>query len=959
MNRYLTLTQQRRKTAREGVEGELIFPPEMEGGVYPRGRGIGEARDAYREREKNKKSFLEKREAIGIPRENEGYFYDGLDLSGARGIRIGGMRGLKTREATGLNDKVETLTYKTSKGLKYFFYDKETKQLWETSGNEYRRLLKLRNYNPDDPKLRRRQMKQKAINKEKARYDGYGGNTEGGRLGDIRKFDVRPATMEDLKILEGKLSSIVKKGLPKDPKRRSLIGSQSTLAGRRNNLRPRTRNRRRPDIPTRNADVATTFNTTLGKFNPTPSATTYDRGLRDPRTAGGNILRGSRTRTGFKTRYQSALEQAVIDRRIRNTVAENKLENEIKKVREGEKVKLDNLRLLKDTADQTLEALKLKNQRLLHDHNVVVRGNQNATLLGSDAEELNKLLTSGRISYISVKDMVRKGEISDIATIHQLDFHKGRDQKIKKLVSLMEETADYQVNKSYPFREVNEDGTISIVSGFYQRGGERGTNLQLLMPDGRRKVVRKRDLLDPNDPRLDNLQPITSNAPSIAYVSDEDSIDSHIELGIRPAQNPSSDLWLGGGQRTPSISSSSEDIFGDDEPTPKPEVEEPKPDLAVAQYNNIMETMSQRIAFQKARESELKTLEVPELRSGLFGLGGNAGEVERITQRRKQVEDHIRREAKTIKLQKRKANTIAVEKGFEIPFVESGEDIIPARALLKSMTGESPRPDVSPEQFAESLEQLRKVQRETGELTDEEEEELEEAEPEPEPSISGGVIDLEDEAEENINRTQFVKDLQTTDGRNYKIEYLGYPLIVDSQTDEVIDPAGKLPILPLNIFSSPTGNFIRWESETQKIGIENLIRESQKPPPEPKPEVGDEKVIGWDRNEVKPSLIKKFAEQNRPNSESLMIWSTRFPDERDTPKKAVFITRDQLEAKLNTLDLGKKERENFLAKFDAEKGKGKVEFAMNNKKIWKGLGLEGTPSASSIIDYRTSVLQLQ
>tara|TARA_R110002020_G_scaffold319420_1_gene535318 strand:+ start:779 stop:4123 length:3345 start_codon:yes stop_codon:yes gene_type:complete len=1114
MNRSLTLAQQRRTALeRRGGgrvdEGELIFPPEMatETRSIPRGRDseiLRKMRAEWTEKDNRKKKFLKQyrelqqqlppprtdrglnfartysptqlfgsyREARGLARDtsshynnpNPMYFYDTLDLSGRMDRDEEGRK----REATGLNDKVETLTYKTPKGNKYFFYDRETKKLWETSGNEFRRLNKLRKYDPDDPKIIRKNVKAKKGRKDywKAYQVGsltagrggenpFGGqgNVFGGRKGDIRDFYVRPASMEDLQLLGDKITSIDKKGLPRSTRRRSLGVNQTEarskfvkLYGKPEPLLPRQRpsRSRRTAFPTRDRAKGKDFNikvemrgkdegeevakfkqsSGLGQYedrdarhgfnvytptepvfrrtggrrgfldteriDPTPSAQLSLRGLRDPRTAGGNILRGSRTRMGFKSRYQSALEQAVIDRRIRNTIAENKLDEEIKKVKEGEKLKLDNMRLLKETAEQTLEGLKLKNQRLLHDHNVVVRGNQNATLLGSDAEELNKLISSGRISYISVKDMVRKGEISDIATIHQLDFHKGRDQKIKKLVSLMEETADYQVNKAYPFREVNEDGTISIVSGFYQRGGERGSNLQLLMPDGSRKVVRKRDLLDPNDPRLDNLQPITATAPTIDAMSllSEDSIDSHMELGVRPAQNPSSDLWLGsslggadlsgigqssqfpsgegisgGGGRpikTPSISSSSEDIFGEDEPTPKPEVED-FPDIAVAQYNTILETMGQREAFQRARESELRTLEIPEPKSGILGFGSNASEIERITQRRKQVEDHIRREAKTIKEQKKKANSIAVEKGFAIPFVEGGEDIIPARALLKSMTGESPRPNVSQEQFAQSLEQLRQVQRETGELTEEEEEELEELQPEPEPSISGGLVDvpIEEQAEENVARSEFIKDLQTDDGRNYKVEYMGYPLIVDSQRDEVIDPAGKLPILPLNIFSSPSGNFIRWESETQKIGIENLIREAQKPPPESEPEVGDEKVIGWDRNEVKPSLLKKFAEQNRPNSESMMIWSTRFPDERDTPKKAVFITRDQLEAKLQTLDLGKKERENFLAKFDSEKGKGKTEFAMNNRKIWKGLGLEGTPSASSIVDYRTSVLQLE
>ena len=149
------------------------------------------------------------------------------------------------------------------------------------------------------------------------------------------------------------------------------------------------------------------------------------RGLRDRRTDGGNYLRGTKTRLGFKSRYQSAIEQSIIDRRIRDTDAEKKIEKAIKETKDGEKQKIDNLTLLRETADRNVENLKLKNQKLLYDHNTLVRGNMNATLLGSDAEELNKLIISGRVSYTGVKDMVRKGEITDVATIHQLDFPTG------------------------------------------------------------------------------------------------------------------------------------------------------------------------------------------------------------------------------------------------------------------------------------------------------------------------------------------------------------------------------------------------------------------------------------------------------------------------------------------------------------------------------------------------------
>lgn len=903
----------------------------------------------------------------GMPSKDKDYFYDFLPAGSISQIS-GRTGGTNPRER-----KVKPLTYKTKRGSKYFLFNTEDNKLYETSGSEYRRFNRLVKQN-----LTRR----KALGRGK------------GKTGAILDFDVRPATTKDLELLTDEIATIIRK---KEKKLKPLTTKQRSrqIAGINPPLPPRSR-RRKNEMPRRTVrpqgkeasekefsvnvlgrtkeggvvsdsvglysspvvgEEKSVLKTTSTPFRPSifdrgagyvnvgdvAGGVFYERGLRDRRTEGGNLLRSSRTRFSFKSRYQSALESAIIDRRIRNTEAENKLESEIKKVKESQKARIDNLTLLRDTAVANENTLKLKNQRLLHDHNVIVRGNHNATLLGSDAVEINKLIASGRLSYMSVKDMVRKGEITDIATLHQLDFPTGRDTKIKKLVSLLEDTGEYQVNKSYPFREVLDDGSVSILSGLYQKGGERGNNLQLLMPDGNRKIVRKKDILDPNDPRLDTLRPIT-DAPSVAYTAGDIADISSVGGGGDVAEeNPSVALWLG--EAASATSSDSGNIF-DEEEEEQPVVETPRPepdapDTAVAMYNQIITTMPQRETFNNARKNELRGMgDEPEESSGFLGFGSNIKTLKAFRERKAYLERVIKEEDDRIKSEKITANRIANEKGFDIPFIEGGDELIPARDLLRGL-GEGGG-----------------------------EEEVVEFEPEPEPQVSGfsggettlEEVSLEDmgaESEIEDAKQRFKRDLEK-EGQFFKVNYKGYPLLVDLRRELVIDPTKKLPNFGLNPFASPEGNFIRFDSEDERIKTEEEMVKILKPPSSlAEDETPDEKEIGWVREDVKPSQLKKFATQNRPNSEALMIWSTKYPEDKSTPRKGLYLTRDQLVARLDTIELGAREKANFIAKFDSEKAKGKAEFATNNKNLVRGLGLESKPSTATLIDFRTSALQLE
>jgi hypothetical protein len=935
----------------------------------------------------------------GMPSKDKDYFYDFLPagvVSGRKyttgiGPKYAENYTQKNRLKAGSNPRegiIKPLTYRTKRGTKYFLFNTEDNKLYETSNSEFRRFNKLmKQKNTRINPIAERKSKWSVEERGYVEYQGFRDVRGLGKSGAILDFDVRPATTTDLEMLTDKIATIIRQ---KEKKSKPLTTKQRSrqIAGLNPPLPPRRRGRKN-EMPKRTArpqqskerdfsvnvlgrtkegevvadseglmerggvfTTATPFRPTIfdrgarsSRLGDVEGSMFYERGLRDRRTEGGNLLRSSRTRMGFKTRYQSAIDSAIIDRRIRNTEAENKLESEIKKVKESQKARIDNLTLLRDTAVANENTLKLKNQRLLHDHNVIVRGNHNATLLGSDAAEINKLITSGRLSYMSVKDMVRKGEITDIATLHQLDFPTGRDTKIKKLVSLLEDTGNYQVNKSYPFREVLDDGSVSILSGLYQKGGERGNNLQLLMPDGSRKIVRKRDILDPNDPRLGSgaaARPFASlgvaaAAPSVAY-SSGDIADIASVGGASPAtENPSVALWLG--EAASATSSDSGNIFEEEVvETPRPEPD--PPDVAIAQYNQIITTMPQRETFNNARKNELRGMgDEPEESSGFLGFGSNIKTLKAFRERKAYLERTIAEEDARIKREKISANKIASEKNFAIPFIEGGDDIIPARDLLRG------------------------IEEGGGE------EEEEEFEPEPEPqvsSFSGGETTLEEVSLEDMGaeseiedaKQRFKRDLES-EGDLFKVNYKGYPLLVDLRRELVRDPSGKLPNFGLNPFASPEGNFIRFDSEDERIKIEEEMGKILNPPSSlAEDETPDEKEIGWVREDVKPSQLKKFATQNRPNSEAMMIWSTKYPEDKTTPRKGLYLTRDQLVARLDTLELGAREKANFIAKFDSEKGKGKAEFATNNKNLVRGLGLEAAPSTATLIDFRSSALQL-
>jgi hypothetical protein len=242
----------------------------------------------------------------------------------------------------------------------------------------------------------------------------------------------------------------------------------------------------------------------------TPAAELQLRGLRDRRTGGGRLIGRGRLdprRIDRSKEYKSARQEALIQMRINETAgvrdAKSKADKEIKNIRISEAQKALNLKLQKETAEKTTEALKAKNAGLVHSYNVNVRNQTAATLLGSNPEELNRILKKGG-GLALIKTMVRKGEITDASTIGQLNTSLKQKEN---LLRLLNEGGDFVEGQEYFYRTLDDFGRTIVQRGYLNKGGERKQNLELMKittnEDGtnttERFIVPKTQILAPDD----------------------------------------------------------------------------------------------------------------------------------------------------------------------------------------------------------------------------------------------------------------------------------------------------------------------------------------------------------------------------------------------------------------------------------------------------------------------------
>lgn len=779
--------------------------------------------------------------------------------------------------------------------------------------------------------------------------------------------------------------------------------------------------------------------TDISKYAP---PTFHDRGIRDRRTAGGNIIRGG-DRSAMRDirhsrRYISATEQAIIDRKVRNTLAENKLNEEIKKVRDGAKEREEKLSIISQQKDKIIEDLEKKRVKLLHSHEVIAKSKMNATLLGSDAEELNKIIARGKKAGMAlIKDMVRKGELTDRAVIGQLDITTNNKKSLNKL---LDEGSEFIAGRRYFFKDFDATGRPITLSGTYRSGGERGSNVELLLDNGDTTLIRKRAILLPEDVETETIQPQLPPPPSteqqqttaseaaagfstpqfsfggsaqLPPLSEEEQqeIRDNIYEGLmggggggvisggggrpsiyegvetlRPALEESANMWLDGEHHSSSSSSSSAPSFT--------EVEE-EPNVAVARYNELLAKIPTDIKLINADQSEYEEIVVPE--EGFFNKSKVRAALEKQLELRKRIEKRSKRVDKEIS----EVNRIAAEKGFTIPFQSLISSLptrelrrasvdIPAAQLLRgqgqveTIEEEEPvipiTPELTPlpppktgeeEEGGGTLGEGLDLVLETDE-TDEEVDELtspleEEIKSKPEEDIEG----FKREAEDFFTKEYADMEVSEDNPRYVRLNWEGLPLLVDTQTNSVIDPAGKFPMYKIKPFTKSSSiNFIEFPSEEEKqnwVDYAKSVKEEKPPTERPRtPEVNEEGYVkfNFDRSNWKGSKLdeEKGKELDKLIGEDtgrLMIWSTRFPVEFKTPKRTelggvngIILDRSDFEAELDSAGITGKAKLNKLALFDKKLAEGKKEFALNDKKLLSSLGLI---SSASAVDFRGEV----
>ena len=774
--------------------------------------------------------------------------------------------------------------------------------------------------------------------------------------------------------------------------------------------------------------------TDISKFAP---PTFHNRGIRDRRTAGGNLIVGDRSNRDIRhtKRYMSATEQAIIDRKIRNTLAENKLEEEIKKVRASSKERVDNLLVIQQSKQKLIDDLNKVNKSQLHSHQVITKAKMNATILGSDAAELNKIIARGGNPMLILKDMVRKGEISDPAIIGQLDFKENNQTKSSRkkdtLLKLLNEGSEWIVGETYYFKEFDDMGRPKTSRGFYQRGGERGSNLQLQMDNGDIKLVRKRSILLPEveTVAVQQLATPTLTRPSVSFADDIRAILSPTPSLEDAAPQSSSvnmvNSWLEGSALQSEKSSSSSDVgsFKSQELS----FSAPEGDAVVARYNSLLPQL--QIDDRKIKNLELQIQQMdndgkPIRNVGLFGINLMGKTVtdkdisnweERRNRKGKALEYNVGKYEKEIK----EANAIAAEKGFDIPFTQllgssrRGSIGIPAKSLLAAQ-GQVEELDSDEEPllepatsggFQSSLVEPQpepELQQLFGSDEEEEEDEGEEGvgirerlrrdalkaeerglgkaseyftvNPETK-QVQLEPYQLGDEEKEE-QRQLFAETIKSHllkqyelmekvegDERYAKFKWKGLDLVVDTQTDTIIDPEGVMKQYKVKPFTKPTReNFIDFPTESEKVIATEYAKRVAKEKVEEKQQKQKRKEIKKEDEDFSftktmyDSRTKTDEINSRSGDTRLFVWSTLYPTKWDDGSRIVkgkFLNRSDYESAIDGSGITNKAKANLLAKFDEQIGGkwrdlGIKDLRTNNQKFISHLGLMSSVKASII-----------
>lgn len=148
-------------------------------------------------------------------------------------------------------------------------------------------------------------------------------------------------------------------------------------------------------------------------WNMKPAKFKASRGLRDDR-----VYLQPPKREFFGNRYKSALDEIKINQKVKEAGASKN--KEIASVRETANIQKRELERREAARLQTISELEKQRAGLVASHNVSVRNQSQATLLGGDVGELNKLIQRRGVG--AIKQLITKGEISDASTVYQLNL---------------------------------------------------------------------------------------------------------------------------------------------------------------------------------------------------------------------------------------------------------------------------------------------------------------------------------------------------------------------------------------------------------------------------------------------------------------------------------------------------------------------------------------------------------
>ena len=424
------------------------------------------------------------------------------------------------------------------------------------------------------------------------------------------------------------------------------------------------------------------------------------RGIRDPRTYRGEA-REARRRLLNDRRYISATEQAIIDRKIRNTEAEAKRESDIKAVRDAAKKAEERLNTTLQQKEAIIKDIQKQNQGLIHSHDMLGRMRSNATLIGSNADLLNPIIARGGAYMAMLKSMVRNGEITKSGTIAGLNISIDEKHILQRILN---EGNEYQEGKDYFFKEITDSGEVKIFKGKLVEGGERGSNLKLRLPDRRTKIVRVRDVITPDEAAKLKLKPSVIEGEFVSGRGMAERDFREIQQLVE-ADESAVGVWLGHQQEHQSSSESSISSLeggGTGFLSAEEGIEQPPPLEAVgtpeAEARGLFDQLTSETIQNKERrrariQQNLERLEAEDEASRT--------RIRELTKMAKDVDNELR-------FDRGRANKLATEIGIAQPYPTSQEEFEASRIALQSFLdavsqAEEPQPEQDLDAFLDEI----------------------------------------------------------------------------------------------------------------------------------------------------------------------------------------------------------------------------------------------------------------